>query len=193
MNYYEGKKGWIEVICGPMFSGKTEALLKIIERMDLAKKKYIIFKPKIDTRYSINQLVSHNQKTIEATNISHGSDISRHIKDCHQAIVIDEAQFFDKSLVKYLQEYSQKGLRIIVAGLDKDFKCDPFGPMGDILAIADKVTKLTAVCQVCGCEATRTQRIIDGEPAHFYDPQILVGTDDKYEARCKDCHIVIYD
>ena len=193
MNYIDGKKGWIEVICGPMFSGKTETLLKIIERMDLAKKKYIIFKPKIDTRYSINQLVSHNQKTIEAINISHGSDIKRHIKDSHQAIVIDEAQFFDKSLVKYLQEYANAGLRIIISGLDKDFKCDPFGPMGDILAIADKVTKLTAVCQKCGCEATCTQRIIDGEPAHYYDPQILVGTDDKYEARCRDCHEVIYD
>ncbi len=193
MNYYEGKKGWIEVICGPMFSGKTEALFRVIERMDYAKKKYIVFKPKIDTRYSLNQLVSHNQKTIEAINISHGSDIKRHLKPQHQAIVIDEAQFFDKSIIKYLQEYANEGLRIIVAGLDTDFKRDPFGPMGDILAIAEKVTKLTAVCSCCGGEATCTQRIIDGEPAHFYDPQILVGTDDKYEARCKDCHVVIYD
>ena len=190
MNYYDNKKGWIEVICGPMFAGKTEELIRRIKRMDYAKKNYLVFKPKIDNRYSTTEVVSHNKKAVKAINISHGRDIKRHLKPNTQAIVIDEAQFFDESLLKYVVELANEGYRVICAGLDTDFRGEPFGVMGPLLAVATQVTKLTAICSVCGEEATRTQRIIDGQPAFYDDPVILVGANDSYEARCICCHEV---
>ena len=192
MNYYEGKKGWVEAIVGPMFAGKTEELIRRVKRMQYAKKNYMIFKPAIDNRYSTTEIVSHNKKALEAISISHGSDIRRHLKKNTQAIVIDEVQFFDESLVKYIQEFASEGYRIICAGLDTDFRGEPFGVVGPILAISETVTKLTAICQVCGENATRTQRIIDGKPAYYDDPIILVGANDSYEARCRCCHKVLY-
>ena len=193
MEYNEGKKGWVECIVGPMFAGKTEELMRLIKRMEYAHKKYLIFKPTIDTRYSITEIVTHNKKSLSAINISHGSDIKRHLKKDTQAIVIDEVQFFDESLIKYLQEYAAMGYRVICGGLDRDFRGLAFNVTGQIMAISDSVTKLTAICSCCGKEATMTQRIIDGEPAHFNDPTILVGEKDSYEARCRDCHKVIYE
>ncbi len=191
MNYYVGKKGWIEVITGPMFAGKTEELIRRVKRMDFAKKQYVIFKPSIDNRYSKSEVVSHNKKALQAINISHGSDIQRHLKKDTQAIVIDEVQFFDESLLKYVQDFAQKGYRVICAGLDTDFRGEPFGVIGSIMAVAENVTKLTAICSICGAEATRTQRIIDGVPAYYDDPTILVGANDSYEARCRTCHEVL--
>ena len=176
-----------------MFSGKTEELLKRIKRMEYSKKKYMVFKPKIDSRYSINEIVSHNQKKVPAITISHGSDIKRHLKSDTQAIVIDEVQFCDKSLVKYLKELADCGYRVIVAGLDRDFRGEPFGVTGDVMAVSDIVTKLTAVCACCGRDATLTQRIIDGVPAYYDDPQVVIGDEDKYEPRCRNCHIVLKD
>ena len=193
MEYNEGKKGWVECIVGPMFAGKTEELMRRVKRMEYAHKNYMIFKPSIDTRYSITEIVSHNKKALTAINISHGSDMKRHVKKDTQAIVIDEVQFFDESLVKYLLEFADLGYRVIVGGLDRDFRGQAFKVTGEIMAISDYVTKLTAICSVCGCEATMTQRIIDGEPAHYDDPTFLVGDMDSYEARCRDCHKVIYD
>ena len=193
MNYNEGKKGWVECIVGPMFAGKTEELMRRIKRMEYAHKNYLIFKPSIDTRYSITEIVSYNKKALTAISISHGSDIKRHLKKDTQAIVIDEVQFFDESLVKYLQEYADQGLRVICGGLDRDFRGKAFKVTGEIMAISDNLTKLTAICSCCGGEATMTQRIIDGEPAHFNDPTILVGEMESYEARCRDCHKVIYE
>lgn len=191
MNYYDNKKGWIEVIAGPMFAGKTEELIRRVKRMEYAKKNYMIFKPAIDTRYSKNEVVSHNKKTLNAISISHGSDIKRHLKDDTQAIVIDEVQFFDESLLKYVMDFADNGYRVICAGLDTDFRGEPFGVVGPLMAVSESVTKLTAICCVCGEEATRTQRIIDGKPAFYDDPIILVGANDSYEARCRCCHQVI--
>ncbi len=191
MNYYNGKKGWVEAIVGPMFAGKTEELIRRVKRMDYAKKQYIIFKPAIDNRYSKTEIVSHNKKALKAISISHGSDIKRHLKKDTQAIVIDEVQFFDESLVKYAKELAELGYRVICAGLDTDFRGEPFGIVGPILAISEKVTKLTAICSVCGEEATKTQRIINGMPAYYNDPVILVGEKESYEARCRCCHTVL--
>ena len=191
MNYDDSKKGWIEVIAGPMFAGKTEELIRRVKRMEYAKKNYMIFKPAIDTRYSKNEVVSHNKKTLNAISISHGSDIKRHLKDDTQAIVIDEVQFFDESLLKYVMDFADNGYRVICAGLDTDFRGEPFGVVGPLMAVSESVTKLTAICCVCGEEATRTQRIIDGKPAFYDDPIILVGANDSYEARCRCCHQVI--
>ena len=155
------------------------------------QKNYMIFKPAIDTRYSKNEVVSHNKKTLNAISISHGSDIKRHLKDDTQAIVIDEVQFFDESLLKYVMDFADNGYRVICAGLDTDFRGEPFGVVGPLMAVSESVTKLTAICCVCGEEATRTQRIIDGKPAFYDDPIILVGANDSYEARCRCCHQVI--
>lgn len=192
MNYYEGKKGWVEVISGPMFAGKTEELIRRVKRMEYAKKNYLIFKPAIDIRYSKTEVVSHNKKTVKAISISHGSDIKRHLKSNTQAVVIDEVQFFDDSLLHYVKELADEGYRVICAGLDTDFRGEPFGVIGPIMALAEQVTKLTAICCVCGAEATKTQRIIDGKPAFYDDPTILVGANDSYEARCKCCHEVLF-
>ncbi|MGM9969266.1 MAG: thymidine kinase [Anaeroplasma sp.] len=191
MNYYADKKGWVEAIVGPMFAGKTEELIRRVKRMDYARKKYMIFKPAIDNRYSKTEIVSHNMKALNAISISHGSDIKRHLKKDTQAIVIDEVQFFDDSLIKYVKELADEGYRVICAGLDTDFRGEPFGVVGPIMAISEKVTKLTAICSVCGEEATRTQRIINGQPAFYDDPTILVGEKESYEARCRCCHIVL--
>lgn len=191
-NYYVDKKGWVEVITGPMFAGKTEELIRRVKRMEFAKKHYLIFKPAIDNRYSKDEVVSHNKKSMGAISISHGSDIKRYLKKDTQAIVIDEVQFFDDSLVKYVQELAGKGLRVICAGLDTDFRGEPFGIVGPLMAVAEQVTKLTAICSECGTEATRTQRIIDGKPAYYDDPTILVGANDSYEARCRCCHEVLF-
>lgn len=191
MNYYEGKKGFVEVICGPMFAGKTEELIRRVKRMDYAKKHYQIFKPSIDNRYSINEVVSHNKKSVMAICVSSASEIKKHILSDTQAIVIDEVQFFDDSILDVIKECVTSGHRVICAGLDTDFRAEPFGIIGSILAIAEDVTKLTAICSLCGENATKTQRIINGRPAAFLDPQILVGEKESYEARCKDCHIVL--
>ncbi len=191
MNYYEGKKGWVEVITGPMFAGKTEELIRRVKRMDYAKKNYMIFKPVIDNRYSVDEVVSHSKKKASAINIQHGSEIKRHLKKNTQAIVIDEVQFFDESLIDYVQGFADEGYRVICAGLDQDFKAEPFVVTSKLLGIAEDVTKLNAICMKCGGLATRTQRIIDGLPAYYDDPVILVGANDSYEARCRSCHEVL--
>lgn len=191
MHYYDGKKGFVEVICGPMFAGKTEELIRRVKRMDYAHKHYQIFKPSIDNRYSISEVVSHNKRSVSSISVAKAIDIIKYLKEDTQAIVIDEVQFFDEEIVNLIKEFIKQGLRVICAGLDKDFRGEPFGIIGQVLAIADEVTKLTAICSVCGEPATMTQRIINGHPASFLDPQILVGEKESYEARCKDCHIVL--
>lgn len=192
MNYYEGKKGWVEAIVGPMFAGKTEELIRRIRRMDYAHKNYIVFKPVIDNRYSQCEVVSHNKRSVLAIPVRNASEMEDYIKDDTQAIVIDEVQFFDESMVKYIVSLTERGFRVICGGLDTDFRGEPFGIIGSILAIALDVTKLTAICTVCGEEATRTQRIIGGHPAYYDDPIILVGEKESYEARCRCHHVVLY-
>lgn len=186
------KEGWIEVICGCMFAGKTEELLRRVRRIEYAKKDVIVFKPQIDNRYSENEVVSHNNTKTKCINISKSSDIHNYLKDHFPyAIVIDEIQFLDEGVIDVCNYYANKGVRVICAGLDKDFRGEPFGVMPKLLAIAERVTKLDAICQVCGGIATRTQRIINGKPAYYDDPVILVGAKEQYEARCRHCHIVL--
>lgn len=192
MEYNINKTGFIEVICGPMFAGKTEELIRRITRMDYAKRKYIVFKPRIDDRYSTSEISSHNLRKIKAFNIDKATDIYNYLTDDVQAVVIDEVQFFDKEMVDVCNSLASRGLRVICAGLDLDFKGEPFGIMPLLLAHAEKVTKLTAICLCCGEEATRTQRMIDGHPAYDDDPIVLVGAKESYEARCRKCHKVLH-
>lgn len=190
MNYYVGKPGWIEVICGPMFAGKTEELIRRVIRMDYAKKNYIIFKPTIDNRYSESEVVSHNKRKVNAICVTSSAEIDKFLTDEHEAVIIDEVQFFDEAIVEKAHELAEKGLRVIVGGLDCDFRGVPFNNVAQLLARAEKVTKLTAICVCCGDEATKTQRIINGMPAKYDDPIILVGEKESYESRCRKCHVV---
>jgi thymidine kinase len=182
--------GWIEVICGSMFAGKTEELIRRITRIKLAKRDVLVFKPVIDDRYSVSEVVSHSQRKVKSIAVSNSSEIMTHIEKLPYAVAIDEAQFFDKNIINVAENLANLGVRVIVAGLDLDFRGEPFGVMPEFLARAEYITKLQAICQICGEPATRTQRIIDGQPA-FYDEEIvLVSAQEKYEARCRKCHQV---
>lgn len=188
------KEGWIEVITGSMFAGKTEELIRRIKRIEFAKKEIIVFKPKIDDRYSNDEVVSHNDKRAKSINVQSSKEIDEYLNNsCPYAIAIDEVQFFDKGIINVCEKYADMGVRVIVAGLDKDFRGEPFGVMPDFLARSEYVTKLTAICQVCGEPATRTQRLINGRPASFNDPIVLVGAKESYEPRCRHCHEVLDD
>ena len=185
------RDGWIEVICGCMFAGKTEELIRRINRITYAKKSILVFKPKIDNRYDEGSVVSHSQKKIKSIVISEANEILKHLPEkLPYAVAIDEVQFFGEELIEVIETLANSGIRVICAGLDQDFRGEPFGIMPMILARAEFVTKLNAICQVCGQPATRTQRIIDGEPADYDDPIILVSAAEKYEARCRHCHQV---
>lgn len=187
---FRGSDGWIEVICGSMFAGKTEELIRRITRIRLAKKEVIVFKPVIDDRYAKIEVVSHSQRKVKSIPINNSSEILPNLTSKPYAVAIDEAQFFDEGLVDVIEKLANMGIRVIVAGLDLDFRGEPFGIMPEILARAEYVTKLHAICQVCGEPATRTQRLIDNKPAYYDDPIILVSAQDKYEARCRHCHQV---
>jgi len=182
--------GFIEVIVGPMFSGKSEELIRRIKRAQIAKQKVQVFKPAIDDRYSIDKVVSHNGTNINAISIVKAYEIIELLEEDTEVIAIDEIQFFDHSIVDVVREIADLGKRVICAGLDMDFRGEPFGPTPDIMAIAESVDKLTAICVKCGNPATRTQRLINGKPAKYDDPIILVGAQETYEARCRKCHEV---
>ena len=184
------KDGWIEVICGSMFAGKTEELIRRINRIHYAKKDIIVFKPVIDNRYDNKAVVSHSKKKVDSIPVSSSKEILDYIKDLPYAVAIDEVQFFDEGLIDIVERLANSGVRVILAGLDMTFKGEPFGIMPELLARAEYITKLQAICQVCGAPATRTQRIIDGRPADYDDPIILVSASEKYEARCRHCHQV---
>lgn len=186
-NYHAG---WIECITGSMFSGKSEELIRRLRRGLYAKQNVIVFKPEIDNRYSDQEVVSHNGTAIEAINVKDSSEILAHVKESHDIIAIDEVQFFDNGIVEVATKLAESGHRVIVAGLDMDFRCVPFEPVPELMAVAEHVTKLQAVCAVCGAPASRTQRLIDGVPAKFDDPIILVGAKESYEPRCREHHVV---
>ena len=188
--YQELQKGWLEVITGPMFAGKSEELIRRVKTLSYTKMKIIAFKPAIDDRYDKTAIASHDGAKYEAYAIKNAQSILELVKQDTQVVAIDEIQFFDMSIVKICEELADRGIRVIAAGLDLDFKGEPFGPMPELLARAEFVTKLSAVCTVCGCAATRTQRLIDGKPADFNDPIIKVGAKENYEARCMKHHIV---
>lgn len=190
MIYGPTDHGYIEVITGPMFSGKSEELIRRIKRAKIAKQKVQVFKPAIDDRYSIDKVVSHNGDNIHAIAIVKASDILRHIEKDTDVFAIDEVQFLDYEIVDIVREIADSGKRVICAGLDLDFRGEPFGPTPDLMAIAEFVDKLTAICMKCGNPATRTQRLINGKPANYDDPIIMVGAKESYEARCRKCHEV---
>lgn len=188
--YLTQKDGWIEVITGPMFAGKTEELIRRIRRLEYAKRNIIVFKPAIDTRYADNEVVSHNHSKTKSIAISKSKEIMKYVKDDTDVVAIDEIQFLDEDAVEICEYLADHGIRVIVSGLDRDFRGEPFSFMPKLLSRAEYVTKLSAICVKCHTPATRTQRIINGKPANYYDPIILVGAQDSYEARCRDCHEV---
>ena len=183
------KFGWIECICGSMFSGKSEELLRRIKRGVIAKQNVLLFKPSIDNRYEENKVSTHNGNSYESVNIDKAEQIYDYINDKKYDIIgIDEVQFFDDKIVEVINKLADDGVRVIVAGLDMDFKAEPFHPMPEIMAISEMVTKLHAVCNKCGKEASRSQRLINGEPAKYDDPIAVIGASESYEARCRHCH-----
>lgn len=181
--------GSIEVICGSMFSGKTEELLRRVKRAQIGRQKVQVFKPVIDNRYSADHVQSHNANRIASRPVQKAIEILDLVDDNTRIVGIDEAQFFDESVVEVAQKLAYRGLRVIVAGLDMDFRGQPFGAMPKLLAIAEEVTKLSAVCVVCGNPASRSQRIAAQiEAPEGINDRILVGAKDFYEARCRFCH-----
>ena len=188
--YHQYREGWLEVICGCMFAGKTEELIRRINVLSYAKMKIIVFKPRIDDRYSAIEIVSHSGIKLPCLVINKAAEILKEIKADTQVVVIDEVQFFDADIVDICEYLADKGIRVIVAGLDKDFRGEPFGVMPQLLTRAEFVTKLTAVCTKCGAPATRTQRLVNGKPASFNDSIVLVGAVEHYEPRCRHCHEV---
>ncbi|CBH22255.1 Thymidine kinase [Acetoanaerobium sticklandii] len=186
--YRPSGHGYIEAVVGPMYSGKSEELIRRLKRAKIAKQEVIVFKPCIDNRYSKEDVVSHSGISIRAIAINHTEEIHKYITGETQVVGIDEVQFFDEGIVDVALELADKGIRVIAAGLDLDFKAEPFGPVPELLARAEFVDKLQAVCVKCGAPATRTQRLINKEPARYDDPIILVGATESYEARCRKCH-----
>jgi len=183
--------GRIEVICGSMFCGKTEELIRRVRRAIIARQTIKVFKPQIDDRYGIQSITSHTGQSVEAVPVASSADILELADGGATVIAIDEAQFIDMGLIDVVQRLvDERALRVIVAGLDTDFRGEPFGPMPQLLSIAEEVLKLHAICAVCGGDASRTQRLVDGKPAAYDDPIILVGAQESYEARCRQHHVV---
>jgi thymidine kinase len=182
--------GWVEVICGSMFSGKTEELIRRVRRAQIARQKVQVFKPAIDDRYGVEKITSHNGMHAEAIPVAEAMHILDLVDSETTVVAIDEVQFFDWQIVSVVNQLADRGLRVIVSGLDMDFRGEPFGPMPLLMAEAEQVDKLHAICMVCGQAATRTQRLIDGQPALYSDPVILVGAREVYEARCREHHEV---
>lgn len=182
--------GRLEVICGSMFSGKTEELIRRIRRAVIARQKVQVFKPDIDTRFAFTSVTSHSGQEFEAIPVASAKDILEKIEPDTTVVAIDEAQFFDPEIERVTERIANRGLRVIVAGLDLDFRGDPFGSMAALLCRADDVQKLHAICMVCGESASRSQRLVNGSPAHYDDPIILVGAQESYEARCREHYVV---
>jgi len=182
--------GLIEVICGSMFSGKTEELIRRLVRATIAKQKVEVFKPAIDIRYAVEKVTSHMGSDFDAIPVEKAADIRERVDDETTVVAVDEAQFFDQEIVDVAQELAARGVRVIVAGLDLDFRGEPFGPIPVLMAKAEKVDKLHAICMTCGNEASRTQRLVNGKPARYDDPVVIVGASELYEARCREHHNV---
>ena len=188
--YQRQDHGRIEVICGSMFSGKTEELIRRARRAQIARQKIQVFKPRLDDRYQFERVASHTGMQLDAIVVETAREIPRLVAPDTTVVIIDEAQFFDWTIADVCDSLANSGRRVVVAGLDLDFRSEPFGPMPLLMAQAERVDKLQAICVVCGAPASRTQRLIDGEPASYDDPVIRVGADEVYEARCRHCHQV---
>ncbi len=188
MNEFEPAS--MEVICGSMFCGKTEELIRRLRRAIIARKKVQVFKPAIDNRYTVEKVHSHAGMEIDAVPIDDINDIYKYLEDDTDVIGIDEAQFFSPDIVTVAEDLVNRGKRLIFAGLDTDFRGEPFGSMPILMAKAERVDKLNAICMVCGEPACRTQRLVNGKPANYDDPLVIVGTSEMYEARCRKHHEV---
>ena len=182
--------GSIEVVCGSMFSGKTDELIRRLVRATIAKQKVQVFKPAIDIRYAVEKVTSHAGSNFDAIPVEKAADIPSKLDGDATIVAIDEAQFFDPQIVDVAQELASRGIRVLVAGLDTDFRGEPFGPMPILMSMAEDVDKLHAICMVCGGEASRTQRLVNGKPARYDDPVVIVGASELYEARCRMHHEV---
>ena len=182
--------GWIELVCGSMFSGKTEELIRRVRRAKIARQQVQVFKPAMDTRYTTEAVTSHNGLGVEAVPVQSAAEIEQQIRPETSVVAIDEVQFFGWEITELCEKLAYRGVRVIAAGLDMDFRGEPFGPMPVLMAQAEHVEKLQAICVVCGNPASRTQRLINGQPAAYDEPVILVGGSESYEARCRKCHQV---
>lgn len=179
--------GSITVVCGSMFAGKSEELIRRARRALYAKKRVQVFKPALDNRYDEERVVTHMGVAHEAVPVKSTAELKRRIDPKTQCVLVEEAQFFDASLVDLAVSLADQGVEVVLAGLDQDFRREPFGPMPQLLAIADEVVKLRAICMKCGAAASHTYRQIDGKAAHRDDPIILIGATESYEARCRNC------
>jgi len=179
--------GWLEVICGPMFSGKSEEMIRRLRRAEIAGQRVVIFKPRIDDRYGAADVVSHAGARMRGVPVSSVAEVLAHAEG-FDVVGIDEVQFFEPSIVAVALGLADRGVRVVVAGLDQDFRRLPFGPIPELLSHAEFVDKLQAVCHRCGGPATTTQRLVDGRPAPYSGETVLVGTAEQYEARCRGCH-----
>ena len=185
--------GLVEVITGSMFCGKTDELIRRLRRATIARQTVQVFKPVIDNRYAVEKVISHAGSDYDAVPIESSADILGRLRPDTTVIGIDEAQFFDMGLIQIVQQLADQGMRVIVAGLDSDFRGEPFGPMPLLMALAERVDKLHAICMICGEAASRTQRLVNGKPAHYHDPVVIVGAAELYEARCRQHHQVPRD
>ncbi len=190
MEHINRRTGWIEVISGVMFSGKSEELMRRVRRATLAKKRVQVFKSHLDERYGIREVVSHDDGRLAARPIQSSRELAEHVAADTDVVAVDEVQFLDDGVVAVANALADRGVRVILAGTDMDFRGEPFGPVGLLLAIAEQIDKLHAICVVCGELATRNQRLIDGKPAPREGPTIQVGGLESYEARCRACHEV---
>ena len=188
--YKQYQKGWLEVISGFMFAGKTEELIRRIKVLEFARQNILVCKPRIDNRYSETRIASHAGSMAESILIDRAAEILDYVREDTDVVAIDEVQFLDDDVIEVCRLLASHGIRVMCAGLDTDFRGEPFGVMPTLLAEAEFVTKLTAVCVKCGAPATRTQRIVNGAPADWNDPLVVVGAMDFYEARCRHCHEV---
>ena len=185
------RNGWIEVIAGVMFSGKSEELIRRVRRAIIGKKKVQVFKSHLDDRYSgVYSIASHDGRTVEAVPVDSSLQIAQQLNGMADVVAIDEAQFLDSGVVDLATSLAERGIRVILAGTDTDFRGEPFGAMPQLMAVADVVDKLHAICVVCGGPASRNQRLISGKPARYDSPVIMVGGRESYEARCRHCHQV---
>ncbi|HEY4349316.1 MAG TPA: thymidine kinase [Gaiellaceae bacterium] len=179
--------GWLEVVCGPMFSGKSEELIHRLRRAEIAGQRVLIVKPVVDDRYDVGHVVSHAGAKMRAVTAVSGSEVAR-LANGYDVVGVDEVQFFDDRIVESISTLVDRGARVVAAGLAQDFRGEPFGSMPTLLCIAEFVDKLEAVCHRCGGPATLTQRLLDGQPAPYDGETVQIGALDSYEARCRSCH-----
>lgn len=187
---HSARPGWLEVITGVMFSGKSEELIRRVRRAVIAKKCAQVFKSHIDDRYGVLTVSTHDGLSVEAVPVDSSAEIMRRVNPEAAVVAVDEAQFLDSGIVDVCTALADRGIRVIVAGTDTDFRGEPFGVMPALMAVAEVVDKLHAICVRCGDPACRNQRLIDGRPARYDSPTIMVGGSETYEARCRHCHAV---